>query len=53
MWNYIKETKRKQKEYELNKVFKAVQSVKLPWAKSMLDAHGKVHQVKCKICTKI
>jgi hypothetical protein len=39
--------------YELNKVFQNVWSVKLPWTKLVVDAYGKVHQVKCKVYTKI
>jgi hypothetical protein len=53
MWIYIEDTKTKQKVYELNKVFQDVWNVKLPWVNSMVDAHGKVHPVRCKVCTKI
>ncbi len=37
--------KRRKKEYEQNIVFHNVWNVKLPWVKSMVDIHGKVHQV--------
>jgi hypothetical protein len=30
-----------------------VLSAKFPWAKSIVDAHEKEHQVRCKVCTKI
>ncbi len=34
-------------------MFHGVLSVKLPWTKSTANACGKVHQVKCKVYTKI
>ncbi len=34
-------------------MFQDVWNAKLPWAELMVDAHGKVHQVRCKVYTKI
>jgi hypothetical protein len=28
-------------------------NAKLPWAELVPNAHGKVHQIKCKVCTKV
>ncbi len=39
----------------MNKIgfFKNVCIIKFPWVKIMVDEHGKVHQVRCKVYTKI
>jgi len=34
-------------------VFYNMCSAKLPWAELVANAHGKVHRVRCKVCTKI
>jgi hypothetical protein len=34
-------------------VFQDVWSVKLPWVEFVVDEQGKVHLVKCKVCSKI
>jgi hypothetical protein len=34
-------------------VFHNILNAKLPWAKLILGLNGKVHQVRCKICSKI
>jgi hypothetical protein len=34
-------------------MFHDVKSAKLPWAKSLVDVDGKVHQVKSKVCSNI
>ncbi len=50
----VEETKRKlQREYEKNKVIQDVWITKFRWAKLVVDACGKVHKVKSKVCTKI
>ncbi len=54
LWICVKGTKRKlQREYEKNRVFQDVWIIKFRWAKFVVDAHGKVHKVKSKVCTKI
>ncbi len=34
-------------------MFKDMCNAKLPWAELVPNAHGKVHQIKCKVCTKV
>jgi hypothetical protein len=38
MWIYVEDSKRKWKEYKLNKVFQNVWNAKLPWVKLVVDA---------------
>jgi hypothetical protein len=48
------ESSKKQKTlYEMNLCFQNTWAAKLPWAKSMVGANGKVHQIKCKVYNKI
>jgi hypothetical protein len=47
------EVRRKRREYERSRVFQDIWVAKLPWAESILGADGKVHQVRCLVCTKI
>jgi hypothetical protein len=47
------EVRRKCREYERSRMFQDIWAVKLPWAESILGADGKVHQVRCLVCTKI
>jgi len=51
IWIYV-EIKRKGRS-EQNKDFQDVWNVKLPRTKSMVDEQGRVHKIRCKICTKI
>jgi hypothetical protein len=54
LWICVERTKRKlQREYVKNRVFQDVWIIKFRWAKFIVDAHGKVHKVKSKVCTKI
>jgi hypothetical protein len=48
----LKKTK-KRKEYDQIKVFQYVWSAQLPWAKSMVNVNGKMHQVRCKASVKL
>jgi hypothetical protein len=41
MWISIEESKRKWRDYKVNKVFQNVWSAKLPWVKSVVDAHAR------------
>jgi hypothetical protein len=42
MWISIEESKKKWKQYKLNKVLQNVWSVKLPWVKLVVDAHARL-----------
>ncbi len=55
MWifQFCEETKSKRKEYEQNRMFQDVCIIKFPWAKFMVHEQVKVHQVRCKVYTKI
>jgi hypothetical protein len=50
MWE---EVRHKRREYEWSRVFHDIWAAKLPWAESILGVDGKVHQVRCLVCTKI
>ena len=50
MWE---EVCRKRFEYEQSYVFQDIWVVKLPWAESILEADGKVYQVRCLVYMKI
>ncbi len=41
------------KEYEQNKMFQDVLSIKLSWVEFVVDEQGKVNLVRCKVCSKI
>lgn len=43
----------KRKKHESNRVFQDVWAAKLPWAESVLGPNGNIHQVRCKVCTKV
>jgi hypothetical protein len=46
------ELARKRKEaYELNRHFQDSWAAKLPWAKAVVGADGRILQVHCKVCT--
>jgi hypothetical protein len=47
------ETRRRRREYERARVYQDIWAAKLPWAESVLGNDGKVHQVRCLVCTKI
>jgi hypothetical protein len=49
LWIFVEKTKRKRKEYEQNKCFKMCGM--LMWVKIVVDAHGKVLKIKCKVYT--
>jgi hypothetical protein len=47
------ETRRRRRDYERSRVYQDIWATKLPWAESVLGNDGKVHQVRCLVCTKI
>jgi hypothetical protein len=53
LWVYVEKTKKKRKVYEQNKLFQDFWNVKLPWLEFVMDEHRKVHQIICKVHTKI
>jgi hypothetical protein len=47
------EVRRKRREYERSRVYQDIWAAKLPWVESVVGDDGKVHQVRCLVCTKI
>jgi hypothetical protein len=39
--------------YDLNHCFQNVEVTKLLWVKFIVRVNGRVHKVKCKVCSKI
>ncbi len=53
LWIYVEKTKRKRKVYEQNKLFQDFWNAKLSWLEFVMDEQRKVHQIICKVRTKI
>jgi hypothetical protein len=49
----LEERRHQRREYDRSRVFQDIWAAKLPWAKSVLGNDGRVHQVRCLVCTKI
>jgi hypothetical protein len=49
----LEERRCRRREYDRSRVFQDIWAAKLPWAKSVLGNDGRVHQVRCLVCTKI
>jgi hypothetical protein len=45
--------KKRVKEWEINRIFQDVWAAKLPWAKVILGANGKMNSVMCRVCSQI